>query len=63
MERSEIVLERIKETGPPIFLCRRCSPADRLGVHLGPSGAIEDFDFPPRNEVHRQLRAVLSALR
>jgi hypothetical protein len=54
MERSEIVLERIKET---------CSPADWLGVHLGLSGAIEDFDFPPRNEVHRQLRAVLSALR
>jgi hypothetical protein len=36
--------------------------ADWLRVNLGLSGATEDFDFPPRNEVHRQLRAVLRAL-
>jgi hypothetical protein len=36
--------------------------ADWLRVNLGLSDATEDFDFPPRNEVHRQLRAVLAAL-
>ena len=36
--------------------------ADWLRVNLGLSGATEDFDFPPRNEVHRQLRAVLRAV-
>jgi hypothetical protein len=34
--------------------------ADWLRVNLGLSGAAENF--PPRNEVHRQLRAVLRAL-
>ena len=36
--------------------------ADWLRVNLGLSGATEEFDFPPRNEVHRQLRAVLRAV-
>ena len=36
--------------------------ADWLRVNLGLSGATDDFDFPPRIEVHRQLRAVLRAV-
>jgi hypothetical protein len=36
--------------------------ADWLRVNLGLSGATEEFDFPPQNEVHRQLRAVLRAV-
>jgi hypothetical protein len=36
--------------------------ADWLRVNLGLSGATEDFGFPPRDEVRRQLRAVLRAV-
>jgi hypothetical protein len=36
--------------------------ADWLRVNLGLSGATEDFDFPPRDEVRRRLRVVLRAV-
>ena len=36
--------------------------ADWLRVNLGLSGATKDFDFPSREEVRKQLRAVLRAV-
>ena len=36
--------------------------ADWLRANLGLSGAEKDFDFPSREEVRRQLRAVLRAV-